>query len=225
MPALLPSGLVSLTQKAVMKGVGGQLWAENWPTQRLVLRSFGIRDLRANAIECVSNASDLEATWRDTLTRKAMISAMPACDNALSWLLRLMEAKPILRTETWKDLSTRTAVLAAASAFKCDRGDGAMAVLKAWASASPVETFHDRFVRDVVSSAAYSRHRKTRESARSTARLWDMALPIECKSEFGELCKDVERLPRREAALENQQPAQKKQKKQDASLDALLSAL
>lgn len=203
----------------------GHLWAQNWPTQRLVLRSFGIRDLRANAVECVSNASDVEATWRDTSTRKAMISAMPMCDNALSWLLRLMEAKPILRAETWKDLSTRTAVLAAASAFKCDRSNGAMAVLEAWASVLPVETFRDRFVRGVVSSAAYSRHRKTRESARSTARLWLVAMPSECKSEFSELCKDMAQLARRDLALENQQPVQKKHKRQDAGLDALLSAL
>lgn len=161
-----------------------RLWAADWATQRLVLRCFGIRELRSDALECVLSCSDVTATFEDEETRKAMLGS----EAALAWLaLVISEGEGCCAS--WNDSLTRAAVLAAASK---ELTEEAMTIMRAWTKEKPRETFHTSSLRQLVVLAADDeKRRRSRAGALEILQQWRTHLPSEfaakAKSEFSSL--------------------------------------
>lgn len=179
--------------------IGRKLWSQDWPTQSLILRCLGKRELRADAARCARESRDVLLTWHDRQTRKAMTSLVraPEADisrEALAWVWRLIETSPRLRIETWEDSPTRTAVLAiAAGRIGAEEGVAAMGIVSAWAAAKPAETFVHQTTRDVVVVAGGCDRRTMRQHALSAMESWFAANPEQFKKDdlLNELCDEL----------------------------------
>lgn len=160
------------------------LWSADWATQRLVLRCFGIRELRRDAVECVLSCSDVRASFEDDETRKAMLSS----DAALDWVaLLILEGEGCCR-ETWDDSLTRTTVLASASKRLTDE---AMTIIRAWTKEKPQETFHTSALRQLVTLAAHDeKSKRIRKGALDILQMWRTRLPSEFAAKLkNEFCR------------------------------------